>query len=197
MSPVSGSANTPATSIVTASPPGASVRSATVPSTVGAWLRSAAATSTASTAPGAITIPAPESLSTPVASMSSAAPVIAVRSSSSVTLPGPPAASSIKAAMPAACGAAAEVPLNVSKPGVEVETASAAARSGFCSTRPPVDEKFPGVIAVPSASKKIRRGPSELYVSTDSVPSKTPPSPPASPTSTAATPIASCAAEWP
>ena len=89
------------------------------------------------------------------------------------------------------------MPENVEKPGVEVETPSAAVRSGFCNTRPPVEEKFPGVIGVPSASKKIRRGPSELNVSTDSVPLKTPPAPPASATSTAATPMASSEAEWP
>ena len=39
-----------------------------------------------------------------------------------MTLAGPPAASSIKAAIAAACGAAAEVPWNVEKPGAEVET---------------------------------------------------------------------------
>ena len=66
------------------------------------------------------------------------------------------------------------MPQNVEKPGVDVDTHVAAARSGFCSSFPPVDENLPGVIGVPSASKKIRRGPSELYVSTDSVPSKTP-----------------------
>jgi hypothetical protein len=38
--------------------------------------------------------------------------------------------------------------------------------SGFCSTRPPLEEKLPGVIAAPVSAKKIRRGPSELNVST-------------------------------
>ena len=99
-----------------------------------------------------MTMPAPESRSTPVASISSADPVMAVRSASCVTLAGPPAASSTKAAIAAACGAAAEVPWKSEKPGVEVETPSAAVRSGLFSTFPPVDEKFPGVIGVPSAS---------------------------------------------
>ena len=51
--------------------------------------------------------------------------------------------------MAAAWGAAADVPQNGEKPGVEVVTQSAAAKSGFCTTSPPVDEKFPGVIGVP------------------------------------------------
>ena len=182
--------------MVIAADPGMTVRSATALATVGARLRSAAATSTASTAPGAITMPAPESRSTPSASMSRAAPVIPARSWASVRRAGPPAASSSRAPIAAACGAAADVPQNCEKPGVAVDTHVAAARSGFCSTFPPLDEKSPGVVAVPSASKKTRRGPSELYVSTDSVPWKTPAAPPASSTSTAATPMAFSAAEW-
>ena len=38
--------------------------------------------------------------------------------------------------------------------------------SGFWRTVPPVDEKFPGVIGLPSAWKNTRLGPSELKVST-------------------------------
>src|SRR5215475_1266756 len=38
--------------------------------------------------------------------------------------------------------------------------------SGFWRRRPPVAEKSPGVIGVPSAWKKMRRGPSELNLST-------------------------------
>ena len=145
--------------MVIAADPGITVRSATALATVGARLRSAAATSTASTAPGAITMPAPESRSTPSASMSRAAPVIPVRSRASVRRAGPPAASSSRAPIAAACGAAADVPQKYEKPGVAVDTHVAAARSGFCSTFPPFDEKSPGVIAVPSDSKKTRRGP--------------------------------------
>ena len=151
-------------------------------------------TSTASTAPGAVAMPAPDAASTPGAMMSSALPVSAVRRAAGVRWVGPPAASTINAPIAPAWGAAAEVPKNREKPGVEVETPSAATRSGFCSKRPPVDEKSPAVIAVPSASKKIRRGPSELNVSTDSVPSKTPPAVGAR---TAPTPTACCEAEWP
>ena len=138
--------------MVTASAPGSNARSAGGLATVGARLRSATATSTASTAPGAITMPAPDAASWPGAMMSRALPVIAVRRAAGVTLSGPPAASTINAAIAAACGAAAEVPWKSAKPGVEVLTPSAAVTSGFCSTRPPVDEKFPGVIAAPSAS---------------------------------------------
>ena len=89
------------------------------------------------------------------------------------------------------------MPQNGENPGVAVDTQLAAARSGFCRTFPPLDEKSPGVIGAPSGSKKIRRGPSELSVATDSVPWKTPPAPPASRTSTAATPIPFSAARWP
>src|SRR5438309_2052029 len=74
----------------------------------------------------------------------------------------------IKAAMAAACGAAADVPKNGlgNPPAPETLTPSAAVISGFCNSRPPVDDRFPGVIAAPLPLKKIRRGPSELNVST-------------------------------
>ena len=95
--------------------------------------------------------------------MSMAVDVNAVRSCAVVS---PGLAAFSKAAMAAACGAAADVPQNGLNPGVEVITQSAAAMSGFCRTVPPVDEKSPGVIAVPLAKKNTCRSPSELYVST-------------------------------
>jgi hypothetical protein len=105
--------------------------------------------------------------------------------------------SAISAAIAAACGAAADVPKNGLKPGVAVITPSAAAISGFWRTSPPVEEKSPGVMGVPSGSKKTRRGPSELKVSTGglSPASKTPGTPLmfAAATLTAATPHASIA----
>ena len=122
-------------------------------------------------------MPAPESRSTPVASMSSAAPVMAVSSWACDRLLGPSAPSNTRAPMAAAWGAAEEAPQKNEKPGVVVRTQVAAARSGFWSSFPPVEEKLPAVMGVPSGSKKIRRGPSELEVRTDSVPSKTPPLP--------------------
>src|SRR5262245_52487183 len=51
-----------------------------------------------------------------------------------------------------------------------VDTPSAAVMLGLKRTRPPVDEKLPAVSAEPSAEKKMRRGPSELNVSTRSAP---------------------------
>jgi hypothetical protein len=50
------------------------------------------------------------------------------------------------------------------KPGVEVVTQSAAVKSGFWRSCPPLVPKrtLPGVIALPSGLKKILRGPSEL-----------------------------------
>ncbi len=51
----------------------------------------------------------------------------------------------------AACGAAAEVPKNEVKPVTEVATPSAAVMSGLLKICPPVEETFPGVIAVPFA----------------------------------------------
>jgi hypothetical protein len=73
-----------------------------------------------------------------------------------------------KAAIAAACGAAAEVPKKgePNPPTPVTFTPSAAVTSGFCNNEPPVDRKFPGVTAELSALKKIRRGPSELNVST-------------------------------
>jgi hypothetical protein len=118
-----------------------------------------AGSATLSRAANASSKPKPESRSTPAASMSRAVEVNAVRSCA-VVRPG--TADFNSAAMAAAWGAAAEVPQNGSNPGAETLTQSAAARSGFCRTVPPVDEKFPGVIAVPLARKNTRRGPSEL-----------------------------------
>ena len=118
--------------------------------------------------------------------------VIAVRICATINVP--PARSCIRAAIAAVCRAAAEVPKNGSNPGVAMETPSAPARSGFGRTVPPVEEKSPGVIGVPFASKKNRRGPSELNVSTSSPPAKTPPTPIAPATSSAATAKALAAA---
>src|SRR5262245_7439010 len=73
------------------------------------------------------------------------------------------------AATDAADGAAAEVPKNGFKPelaGKVVCTPSAPVMSGLLRTVPPVEEKFPGVIALPSALKMTRRGPSEVNNST-------------------------------
>src|ERR1017187_10545703 len=70
------------------------------------------------------------------------------------------------AAMAAACGAAQLVPKKGAKPGGVVVTPSAAVKSGFSSTLPPVELKLPGVMGVPSGLKNIRRGPSELNFST-------------------------------
>ena len=194
---MSGSENTEVRSIWIASEPGVRVRSFSAFATVGAPLRFAWATSNALTAGGAMAMPAPESRSAPVASMSSAMLAIAVRSCAWVTLPGPPAPSSTSAAIAAACGAAADVPQNLENPGVAVVTQEAAARSGLLRSLPPVDVKFPAVIAVPSGSKNIRRGPSELDVRTDSVPLKMPPVPPAVRTLTWPIPKAFSAAAWP
>ena len=69
-------------------------------------------------------------------------------------------------AIAAAWGAAALVPEEGEKPLTEVVTPSAAVMSGLLRTAPPVDEKFPGVIGVPSALKNTRRGPSLLKIST-------------------------------
>src|SRR5215468_7976986 len=73
------------------------------------------------------------------------------------------------AATDAADGAAAEVPKNGFKPlpaGSVVCTPSAPVISGLLRTVPPVEEKFPGVMAEPSGLKKTRRGPSEVNSST-------------------------------
>ncbi len=104
----------------------------------------------ASPAARASTMPAPESRSSPGASMSSAVPVRTSRTSSLVR-PEPAPRSSSSAAIAAACGAAAEVPQKVEKPGLAVATQSAAVRSGLARSSPPVAEKSPGVMGVPSA----------------------------------------------
>src|SRR3954463_6221398 len=70
------------------------------------------------------------------------------------------------AAMAPACGAAADVPKKVANPDALVETPSAAVRSGLARTMPPLADRLPGVSAAPAAVKKMRRGPSELNVST-------------------------------
>jgi hypothetical protein len=73
-----------------------------------------------------------------------------------------------RAATAAALGAAAEVPKNgLGNPPTPVtETPSAAVMSGLFKIFPPVEEKFPGVMAVESPLKKTWRSPSELKVST-------------------------------
>src|ERR1044072_8339227 len=111
----------------------------------------------------AITMPAPESRSLPTSSISSAVLVSAVRICA-VVRSG--LNDSKSAAIAAACGAAADVPKNELNPGTEVSTPSAAVMSGLARTAPPVELKLPGVMAVPFALKKTRRGPSELKVST-------------------------------
>ena len=83
-------------------------RSARLSPTAGAPFRSDANRS--ATASSAMTIPAPESRSTPSASMSSALLAMPASSSARVTFSGPLAASSISAPMAAACDAAGEVP---------------------------------------------------------------------------------------
>src|SRR5215475_14720202 len=110
-------------------------------------------------------MPAPESRSTPGASMSIALTVNAMRICAGVK---DGFADLSKPAIAAACGAAAEVPKNGlgNPPTPVMETPSAAVISGFWRRRPPVARKSPGVIGVPSAWKKTRRGPSELKVST-------------------------------
>ena len=96
----------------------------------------------------ASTMPAPESLSNPDASMSSAELNIIVRMPAEVV--ATPCSIS-RAAMAARCGADADVPKKGSKPGVAVDTPSAPVTSGLGRTAPPVDEKLPGVMGVPSA----------------------------------------------
>ena len=53
--------------------------------------------------------------------------------------------------------------------------------SGFCRTNPPVELKFPGVMAVPPELKKSLRGPSDVNVSKALVPLKGPGKGPAGP----------------
>src|SRR5262249_34193425 len=93
----------------------------------------------------AITIPAPESRSTPAASISSAEDVSPVRTWAGVSAK---LDDNNRPAIAAACGAAAEVPKNGLNPGVATATPSAAAMSGFCRKRPPVEETLPGVISL-------------------------------------------------
>ena len=114
----------------------------------------------------AMTMPTPESRSTPGASMSSAVANSALLSCVCVK---PGFCDLISAMIAAACGGGRRVPKNWpgKSPAPVTNTPSAAVRSGFCNTAPPVDEKLPGVTAVPSPRKKTRRGPSELNVSTD------------------------------
>src|SRR2546428_4595540 len=110
-------------------------------------------------------MPAPESRSIPGPSISIA---VLARAALICACDNEGFADRIKAAMAAVCGAAADVPKNGlgNPPTPETLTPSAAVISGFCNTRPPVDDRFPGVIAAPLPLKKIRRGPSELNVST-------------------------------
>ena len=101
------------------------------------------------TAPRAITIPKPESRSTPGAMMSRAEALRAVWICEAFS---DGRADFTSAAIAAACGAAADVPQNgLLNPGVLEGVQSAAAKSGFCSNVPPLVEKsrFPGVIGVP------------------------------------------------
>ena len=51
------------------------------------------------------------------------------------------------------------------KPGAEVLTPSAAVRSGFWRTMPPLVLRLPGVISAPVGVRMIRRGPSALKLS--------------------------------
>src|SRR5262245_24962116 len=114
----------------------------------------------------AMTIPAPESRSTPGASMSIADAMSADRVCAGVN---DGFADLMSAAIAAACGAAACPPHRtggMNPPAPLTDTLSAAVKSGFCRTVPPVEDRFPGVIAAPSCVKKMRRGPSELVDST-------------------------------
>ena len=97
---------------------------------------------------GTMTMPTPESRSKPGASMSSAVVFMAARTCARVSAGLLPL---ISAAMAAAVGAAAEVPQNGMKPGVEVDPQSAAAMSTLFSVVPPLvpNRKLPGVMAVP------------------------------------------------
>ena len=114
-----------------------------------AWKSATTASRSRRNAARASTMPAPESRSTPGASMSRA---VSARISPRSSGLSDGFFDSIKAATAAACAAEAEVPKKVSNPGVAVDTLSAAARSGFSRSVPPVEETSPGVIAVPAAS---------------------------------------------
>src|SRR6185369_7342653 len=109
-----------------------------------------------------MTMPAPESRSTPDAPMSRAVLARKFRTSATVKLG---LYDRINAAIAAAWGAA--VPGKGWNPWTLVETRSAAAMSGFWRSAPPLEEKSPEVIAVPSGWKKTCLGPSELNVSTE------------------------------
>src|ERR1044072_9494648 len=106
-------------------------------------------------------MPAPESRSTPAASMSMAVEISAVRICAGVKAGF---ADLTSAAIAPAWGAAAEVPKNgLGNPPTPVtDVPSAAVMSGFWRSTPPVDETLPGVIGVLLALSKMRRGPSEL-----------------------------------
>ena len=100
-------------------------------------------------AAGAITIPNPESRSTPGARISSA---VEVKASKICAPVAEGLADFNNAAIAAAWGAAADVPKNGLNPGVFVETPSAAVMSGLIRRRPPPvpNSRLPGVIGVPS-----------------------------------------------
>src|SRR5579863_4455147 len=93
--------------------------------------------------------------------MSTAVLVSAVRISTAVNVG---CAASTSAATAAAAGAAASVPKNglPNPPTPVTDTPSAAVVSGLFKIWPPVEEKFPGVIAVESPLKKICRRPPEV-----------------------------------
>ena len=112
-------------------------------------LLTASGESTDLTARLAITMPAPESRSPPAASISSADPRSAVLI---WVLVNPVFADLMSPAMAAACGAAAEVPQNGSKPPTNECVQSAAVRSTLASVVPPLvpNKTFPGVIAAPA-----------------------------------------------
>src|SRR5436309_873697 len=109
-------------------------------------------------------IPAPESRSGPAVMMSMALLVRTDRIWVGVRLG---LADSSSPAIAAACGAAADVPKKgePNPPTPVTLTPSAAVISGFCRSTPPVAVRLFGVYGVPSAWKKIRRGPSELNAS--------------------------------
>ena len=93
-------------------------------------------------------MPAPLSRSTPAPSMSMT-PVRRDDFSCACVAAG--AADFTSAAIAPACGAAAEVPKNGLNPCAPQRTPSAAVKSGFCCTSPPVADTSPGVIGVESA----------------------------------------------
>src|SRR6185369_13515798 len=96
-----------------------------------------------------MTMPKPASLSVPAVSISTAVVVSAVLICACVNVGF---ADLSKAAIAAACGAAAEVPKKglLKLPTPVTATPSAAVINGCCMVVPPVEEKLPGVMAVPS-----------------------------------------------